>query len=245
MQKDISMNFLKIFLTISLLLTSLSSTFSEAVSKAAQIPFKKALEFNGHGDYVSALNSFIEAYNIDAAVLGLDNEGILENSTKFFQRYLQNNPKDLNSLMWLGSIHSLTGDIKTAIEYYQKVTMFSPNSEEAKEADTEIIALEKLLRSQQNVEEDKIIDAQKEAANLDRMKLNVTREVKQEYEAAISKLEEQISSLEATVSEAQQEAANAKKEAEETKAKFSELEADLKKYKFLYRKYRRKSGATW
>ncbi|MCO4784078.1 MAG: hypothetical protein KC646_17245 [Candidatus Cloacimonetes bacterium] len=239
------MSLIKTLLTLCLFINLFHVNHSEAVSKAAQIPFKKALEFNGHGDYVSALNSFIEAYNIDAAVLGLDNEGILDNSTKFFQRYLQNNPKDLNSLMWLGSIHSLTGDIKTAIEYYQKVTMFSPNSEEAKEADTEIIALEKLLRSEQNKEEEKVVDAQKEAANLDRMKVNVTREVKQEYEAAISKLEEQIVTLEEAVSEAQQQAADAKKVAEETKAKFGDLEKDLKKYKFLYRKYRRKSGSNW
>jgi tetratricopeptide (TPR) repeat protein len=239
------MRLLKLFLTLSLLISFFSTSYSEAVTKAAQIPFKKALEFNGHGDYVSALNSFIEAYNLDAAILGLDNEGILDNSTKFFQRYLQNNPKDLNSLMWLGSIHSLTGDIKTAIEYYQKVTMFSPNSEEAKEADTEIISLEKLLRSNQNTEETKVVDAQKEAANLDRMKVNVTREVKQEYEAAISKLGEQITTLEESVSKAQQEATNAKKEVEDTKAKFGAIEAELKKYKFLYRKYRRKSGSNF
>ncbi|MCJ8345588.1 hypothetical protein MJH12_08605 [bacterium] len=232
-------------LLLSSLLFCCNYNYSQAVSKAAQTPFKKALEFNAMGDYVSALNSFIDAYNMDAAVLGLDNEGILDNATKFFQRYLQNNPKDLNSLMWLGSIISLKGDIKTSIEYYQKVTMFSPNSEESKEADTEIISLEKLMRNEEKSKENNFANKQKEAESLDRMKVNVTREVRQEYEAAISKLEDQITSLEADIMSAQKQAADAKKEVEETKAKFADIETELKKYKFLYRKYRRKSGSNF
>ncbi|PCJ16497.1 MAG: hypothetical protein COB02_16050 [Candidatus Cloacimonadota bacterium] len=238
------MKLFKILFLISLIFSNYS-TQASIISKAAQTPFKKALEFNAMGDYVSALNSFIESYNIDAGVLGLDNEGILDNSTKFFQRYLQNNPKDLNSLMWLGSIFALKGDLKTSIEYYQKVTMFAPKSEEAKEADIEIISLEKSLREQQNEKNFKVEKKQQDLVSLNKVKENVTREVKKEYNAAISKLEEQITLLERQVTTANQETSKAKAELEASKSKFEGLETELSKYKFLYRKYRRKSGSNF
>ena len=124
---------------ISLLIVS--SIQAAEISKQAQLFFKEALEFNASGDYASAVSKYIEAYNEDGGISGLSDEGLLENSLRYFKKILKENPQDLEILMWLGTIETLRGNIQSAIKYYQKVVNIAPTSPQGLDAEKEILRM--------------------------------------------------------------------------------------------------------
>ena len=224
-----------------LFLLILSSIHSE-VAKEAQLLFKKALEFNALGDYPSALSKYIEAYNVDQGVLGLKDEGLLSNGTKYFRRYLRDNAGDINSLMWLASIATMKADYREAIEYYQKVVHLAPKTEEALEADKEILRLEQIIRGTQQAEEQRRVDENREVEDLDRIKTNVTRDIEAKYQKQLLDLNEKIEGLEKEKQTLAEQAQKAKEETEKLRDELSKLKEQDAHHRRLYLFYKRKSG---
>lgn len=212
------------------------------VSKQAQSILKKALEFNALGDYPSALSKYIEAYNTDAGILGLKDEGLLENSTKYYLQYLKNNRGDINSLMWIASLETLKGDYRAAIEYYQKVIHNAPKSPESIEADKEIIRLEQLIREAQELKAKIQTKENEEIKNLERIQKNVKREMEQKYQEQIGKLNQQIEQMQKEQESLRSKALKAETEATKIKAELEELKALNRRHRRLYLIYKKKAG---
>lgn len=208
----------------------------------AQEKFKEALEQNALGDYPTALAYYIEAHTISPLVLGLDDEGLLKNARQFFDNHLSNNPRNMNTLFWLASISVLEGNIKEAIEHYQNITIVSPGSKEAKEADREIIRLEDILRVQQQRKELELMQKQQEVENLERIKQNVTREVEMRFISRIQELEKNIEELKRSNEQLRQEAQNAGQSSQDLQKKYDELEEENRLNRSRYLRYRRKAG---
>lgn len=229
---------MKQLIFILLLITPLEAE----VSKQAQIILQKALEFNALGDYPSALSKYIEAYNSDPEILGLKDEGLLDNATKYYLQYLNNNPGDINSLMWVASLETLKGDYRVAIEYYQKVVHNSPNSPESLEADKEIIRLEKLIREAQELKAKIEAKENEEIANLERIQANVKKEMEKKYQVEIDKLNEQISQMQKEQDSLRDKAQRAEAEVTKIKSELEELQELNTRHRRLYLIYKKKAG---
>ncbi|MEE2923443.1 MAG: hypothetical protein VX619_01575 [bacterium] len=196
------------------------------ISKQAQLFFKEALEFNASGDYASAVSKYIEAYNEDGGVSGLSDEGLLENSLRYFKKILKENPQDLEILMWLGTIETLRGNTQSAIKYYQKVVNIAPTSPQGLEADKEILKMETEIRDQQK---SKIKKKEQELQKMNQTQIirdNIRREMEQKYakqleaqRSEISELQEQASKLKEDIQKAQDENEKIRKEHEALKEK--------------------------
>ena len=225
-----------------LLFLLLIPVLTAEVSKQAQILLKSSLEFNALGDYPSALSKYIEAYNVDQGILGLEDEGLLENGTKYFQQYLKNNPGDINSLMWLASIETLRGDYRAAIDHYQKVMHLSPNTPEALEADKEILRLEELIRNVQQAKEDRRLEENEKMEDLERIKTNVTRDVEDKYKKQITSLNEQIKDLEKEKRALRDETKKAQEEVQKLQEELNELKESNQRHRRLYLFYKKKAG---
>lgn len=211
------------------------------VPLAAQEKFKEALEQNALGDYPTALSRYIEAHTISPLILGYDDEGLLRNARDFFENHLNNNPRNINTIFWLASLSVLEGKVKEAIEHYQNIVMFAPQTKEAREADREIIRLEDILRVQQQRRELEMMQKQQESENLDRIKMNVTREVEERFISRIQDLEKTIEDLQRSNAQLRQDAEKAAKEVTEFQKKYSELEEENALNRKRYLRYRRYS----
>jgi tetratricopeptide (TPR) repeat protein len=211
------------------------------IPREAQSLFKEALDFNSNGDYPSAISKYIEAYNISSQILGLNDEGIMRNATDFFENYLKSNPQDVNTLMWLGSISTIKGELSNAIEYYQRVMLYAPDAPEAQEADKEIIRLEEILKVQEQKKQIEFQQKQQEAQLKDRMRTNLEGEIKQEYEDKIQSLQAEIDNLRSENEKLRSNQADAGGEVEQLKQKIAELEEENTRHRRLYLYYRRKA----
>jgi tetratricopeptide (TPR) repeat protein len=215
---------------------------SVPVARSAQDLLKKSIESNANGDYASAISKYIEAYNLDANIVTLPDEGVLRNASAYFVQFLKNNPADINSLMWMGTIHTLKGNLQAAIESYQKVVHFSPRSPEGLEADQEILRLEGQIRGQQQTLEDKQTQKMERGKDLDRTRQNLSREIKAQFQTQIEGLRSQIQSLEVESRSLRSEAEKARNEVDGFKAKIEELKKQNAHHRRLYLIYKRKAG---
>jgi len=219
-----------------------SWAWSAPVARSAQDLLKKAIEFNANGDYASAISKYIEAYNTDQNVVTLPDEGVLRNASAYFVQFLKNNPTDIDSLMWMGTIHSLQGDNQAAIEAYQKVVHFSPKSPEGLEADQEILRLEGQIRQGQHRTQEERAQKMERGKDRDRIRENLTREITAKFQQQIEGLRSQVQSLEVESRNLRQEAEKARGEVDGLNQKIKELEKQNAHHRRLYLFYKRKAG---
>lgn len=226
----------------SLLIIFLSAYHSQAieVAKKAQVLFKEALELNAVGDYPTAISKYIEAFNEDSNIAGLNDEGIFQNAIKHFEKLLQTNPQDHEILMWLGTIHSLNGDNQAAIKYYQKVIDISPTSPQSKEADKEILRIEAEIREKQKNE---IVEKQKESQKMQETEIlreNLKREMEQEYAAKLEAMRSEIDELKAQIQKLQEESQSARQKNEQLTQEHEALQETNAHHRRMYLLYKYK-----
>jgi len=231
----------KVLISLLISLGSITTLFTAQISIEAQNFFKEALEFNAAGDYASAISKYIDAYNADTDILGLPDEGLTNNAVQFFQDFLKSDPKDLDSLMWLGTIETLRGNSKAAMNHYQKVVHFAPNSTEAVEADREILRLEALLKTKEQTRQENIMAKEQKHSDLAVYRERGKKEAEAEFRAQLAQMKDQVQRMEKEVQQARSEVEKAKKEMEEWKQKYAELEKENghNRRKYLYYKYKK------
>ncbi|MBW7876109.1 MAG: hypothetical protein H3C47_08990 [Candidatus Cloacimonetes bacterium] len=224
-----------------LLLATMSPRLSADVSIEAQTMFKNALELNSQGDYPNALSQYIQAYNSDPDILGLGDEGLMDNATRYFTEYLNNNSGDITALMWLASIYTMKGDLRLAMDYYQKVILYAPNSDSAIQADKEILRMEEILKSRQSQEEQKVQDKMAMSQIEERIRSNVVRDMETKYRAQITSLQEEVDRLKKQLYSSEQEKDELLKSKDEIAAGVDQLEAENERNRKMYLYYRRKA----
>lgn len=214
---------------------------SSEVSLEAQGLFKQAIELNAQGDYPNALSNYVQAYNADPDILGLTDEGLLDNATRYFTEFLNANTGDINSLMWLASIHTIKGDLRSAMDNYQKVILYAPNSDSALQADKEILRMEAILKGKAAQEEEKVQQKMAQSQVEDRIRANVIREMEDKYRAQITNLQAEVDRLKRQLYDAQQAEEAARKKADEIAAGVEKLEDEAERSRKLHLYYRRKA----
>lgn len=225
-----------------LLLTLLSqSAWAADISLEAQNLFKQALESNSSGDYPTALSYYIQSYNADPDVLGLQDEGLLENSTRYFEEYLKDHSGDVNSLMWLASIATMQGNFQKSIDYYQKVVLYAPNSDEAVQADKEILRMESILKGKKDVEQQKFQDRMEQSQLEDKIRTNLTSELEARYRSEIERLKAEIDTLKRQLYDAEQKAETLAKNQQDTSSQVEQLQEDNEHNRKMYLYYLKKN----
>jgi uncharacterized protein (UPF0335 family) len=136
----------------------------------------------------------------------------------------------------------MKADYREAIEYYQKVVHLAPKTEEALEADKEILRLEQIIRGTQQAQEQRRVQENQEVADLDRIKTNVTRDIETKYQKQLEGLNEKIEGLEKEKQTLAEEARKAKEETQTLRDEITKLKEQDAHHRRLYLFYKRKAG---
>jgi len=119
------------------------------------------------------------------------------------------------------------------------VVLFSPKSPEGLEADEEIIRLESMLRNKQVQKEQAVQIKETEEQRLERMKVNLNRELDGKYKEQVDKLQLQINQLEEEKQRLARQAADAKEETDKIRKEMEELKELNGHHRRKYLYYRR------
>jgi len=123
----------------------------DSVNPDARRLFDRALQNRTDGDMGRAMDSYLRAFQVDGGVLGLDDQGLIDEIINHLKEQIRSTPTDLPLNFKMAEFLNLSGRVDLAIKFYEKVVKLNPSSQLAQAADLEAKRLGQMQQQQQVV----------------------------------------------------------------------------------------------
>lgn len=196
---------------------------AQDIKPAAAALWREAMDYHRAKDPARAMEAFLKAYHADAAVLGLENAGLLDGAIDHVKKQLDVKKDDLIYTFKLAELLNMRGNLNDAITAYKKVVAINPNSPMAQVASDEAKKLESFQKALSSPPAPASPEPSPSASAAPSAPLN--------------ELSEKIRDLEKKLEDAREENDRVKEEHEKLKEEHEKLKADYDKaqyYKNLF-----------